>query len=357
VIDFTSSLYLGFRHSREELPGWPFLTAGKPAALWEPELARTVARQAAALQGAESGLVSTSTLHLFWDVLGWLADRRYRVHLDAGAYPIARWGVERAAGRGAPVARFRHYDANHLERSLGSDTGGRNVGGPPVVVADGFCPACGKLAPLADYLQCVRRRRGLLLIDDTQALGIFGAGASPADPYGRGGGGSLRAAGMEGEDDVIAISSLAKAFGTPLAVLTGSRRLVLSFDAASQTRMHCSPPSLAVLTAARHALLRNQRDGDRLRRRLRALVQALRSQLPYEIAHEGLFPVQTVESAKAEALHGQLLSHGIQTVLRASTSGRPDYLTILLTAAHSLAEVQTLTRTLQNTAEMLCPQL
>src|SRR5262249_58173794 len=105
---------------------------------------------------------------LFWDVLGWLADRRFRVHMDAGAYPIARWGMERAAARGAPVIRFRHYDAAQLERSLRN-----SMARPPVVVVDGFCPACGRRAPLAEYLQCVRRRRGLLLIDDTQALGIF----------------------------------------------------------------------------------------------------------------------------------------------------------------------------------------
>ena len=349
MIDFTSSLYLGFRHGREELPAWQFLTPGKPAALWEPELARDVARSTAAMQGCESGIVSTSTLHLFWDVLGWLADRRYHVYLDSGAYPIAKWGVERAAGRGAAVARFRHYNANHLEWSMRNSNSGQ-----PVVVVDGFCPACGKLAPLADFLQCVRRRRGLLLIDDTQSLGIFGTGASAVDPFGRGGGGSLRAAGLHEEEDVMSISSLAKAFGAPLAVLAGARRLVLDFDGASQTRVHCSPPSLAALNAALHALALNRAEGDSRRRRLAVLVQLLRSRLPRSIAQQGIFPVQTISDPCAEGLHRHLTAQGIQTVLGASPQCRAAWLTILVNATHTALQVQTLTETLQNIPEATC---
>ena len=349
MIDFTSSLYLGFRHASEDLPSWQFLTPGKPAALWEPDLARDVAQSTAALQGCESGVVSTSTLHLFWDVLGWLADSRYHVYLDGGAYAIAHWGAERAASRGTPVARFRHYDANRLEWSLRNSTSGR-----PVVIADGFCPACGKLAPLADFLQCVRRRRGLLLIDDTQSLGIFGTGASALDPYGRGGGGSLRAASLHEEEDVISISSLAKAFGAPLAVLSGSRGQMLNFTEASQTRVHCSPPSIAVLSAAREALARNRAEGDARRRRLAALVNLLRSKLAGSFAHEGAFPVQTISDPCAGGLHSHLTARGIHTVLRAPPQGRPEYLTILITAAHTASQVQILTATLQNIPEATC---
>ena len=349
MIDFTSSLYLGFRHGSQELPPWQFLTPGKPAALWEPDLARDVAQSTAALQGCESGVVSTSTLHLFWDVLGWLADSRYHVYLDGGAYAIAHWGAERAASRGTPVARFRHYDANRLEWSIRNSATGR-----PVVVADGFCPACGKLAPLADFLKCVRRRRGLLLIDDTQSIGIFGTGASAVDPYGRGGGGSLRAAGLQEEDDVISISSLAKAFGAPLAVLAGSRRQVQGFNEASQTRVHCSPPSIAVLSAAHKALERNRSEGDARRRRLAGLVHLLRSKLPRAFAHDGVFPVQTIAHPRAAGLHSRLTARGIHTVLRASPEGRPTYLTILITAAHTASQVQNLTNTLQNISEPTC---
>jgi 8-amino-7-oxononanoate synthase len=222
------------------------------------------------------------------------------------------------------------------------------------VVADGFCPACGKLAPLGEFLQCVRRRRGLLLIDDTQSLGIFGTGASAADPYGRGGGGSLRAAGLQEEEDVISISSLAKAFGAPLAVLAGSRRQMLDFDQASQTRVHCSPPSIAVLNAAFQALARNRVEGNSRRRHVAALVHLLRSSLPGSFSHEGIFPVQTISHPCAGEFHRRLTAGGIQTVLRASPQGLPADLTILITAAHTARQVRTLTTTLQNIPEPTC---
>ena len=99
MIDFTSALYLGFRHACGDLTPWASLTAGKPAALFEPDLAREIGANTAALQGCEAGLVAPSTLHLYWDLFGWLSHHAIRIYLDGGAYPISRWGVERAEER------------------------------------------------------------------------------------------------------------------------------------------------------------------------------------------------------------------------------------------------------------------
>lgn len=49
------------------------------------------------MQGCEMATLSSSTLHLFWDLFGALARGRVAIYMDAGTYPIARWGVERAA--------------------------------------------------------------------------------------------------------------------------------------------------------------------------------------------------------------------------------------------------------------------
>ena len=40
--------------------------------------------------------------------------------MDAGTYPIARWGVKRAAARGILVEDFPHYDPDALRRRLAS---------------------------------------------------------------------------------------------------------------------------------------------------------------------------------------------------------------------------------------------
>jgi 8-amino-7-oxononanoate synthase len=191
-----------------------------------------------------------------------LGRRRVTIYVDAGTYPIARWGVARAAARGIPVSKFAHYDAQALQRKLRSDGYARSL-----LVTDGFCPGCGKAAPLPDYLDNVRKSGGLLIVDDTQALGIFGRSPGPDAPYGRQGGGMLPRFQIAG-DDILVVSSLAKAFGTPLALLSGGQEAVEQFKAKSETRVHCSPPSLAAIRAAEHAILVNRQCGDLLRQRL-----------------------------------------------------------------------------------------
>src|SRR5215469_12818529 len=118
MLDFASALYLGMRHPSRSLRPWSSLTAGVPAVLAEVPQSRHVAQEIAVLEGCKAGTLGTSTLHLFWDVFGILAGKRARIYVDAGAYPTARWGVERAAARGAMVRNFRHHDADALRRLL-----------------------------------------------------------------------------------------------------------------------------------------------------------------------------------------------------------------------------------------------
>ena len=119
----------------------------------------------------------------------------------------------------------------------------------PVVVADGFCPACGRAAPVPAYLDLLKSSRGWLVIDDTQALGILGHSPGPQAPLGRGGGGTLRWYGAPAER-VVTISSLAKGFGVPVAMLGGPRDFVERFNRLSKTRVHCSGISWVELHAA-----------------------------------------------------------------------------------------------------------
>jgi 8-amino-7-oxononanoate synthase len=271
VLDFTSSSYLGLRHPSWTLKPWSRLTTGAPAALAEPCSARAVAAGLARLAGAERAVLATSTLHVFFDLFVTLGAADLSCYVDAGAYPIAVWGAERAAGQGALVRRFPHRDVAALGQMLRDRaTAGRR----PVVVADGLCPGCGLLAPVHDYLSVLRRYGGLLVLDDTQAMGLLGAAPGTFPPYGRGGGGTLRMTGLA-PPDVLTVSSLAKAFGVPVAFLAGPAALVDGYEQLSETRVHCSPPSLAHISAAEHALRVNATLGDSQRERLADLLSRL----------------------------------------------------------------------------------
>jgi len=340
VLDFTSALYLGLRHPSGSLRPWPQLTTGVPAALAAPPEADAIAQQVATLQGCQRGLLGPSTFHLFWDLFGMLARQPVAIYVDAEAYPIARWGVERAAARGVPVREFAHHDGEALARKLEQDACAKLR---PVVLTDGFCPACGKSAPLPAYRAVLRARGGWLIVDDTQALGIFGHTPGPDAPYGRDGGGMLAWFDIN-EPNVLAVSSLAKGFGAPLAVLSGSRSAVGHFEQNSETRMHCSPPSIAAIRAAEHALTVNRAHGNGLRLRLAAAVRRFRARAAHAGLRftGGLFPVQTlapVLGMNPIQVYERLLQRGVQAVLHRARKGRALQLSFLITARHLPQEI------------------
>lgn len=336
MADFTSALYLGFRHPSHRLAPWTALTGGRPAVLAEPPGAVAVSAGLAALMGTQEALLLPSTLHLFMDLFALLATPGTVIWQDAGAYPIARWGAARAAAAGVAVQTFRHHDPAALAGLLA------RVRGRPVVLTDGLCPNCGRLAPLAEYLALVRRHRGLLVIDDTQALGVLGAGPCAARPYGEGGGGVARHLGLRGPELLIG-ASLAKGFGVPVAVLAGDGALLRRFAARSATRLHCSPPSAAVIAGAARALALNQATGEARRQQLLSRVRRLRAGLAGLGlgADGGAFPIQTlrpVPGVAAALLYRRLLNRGVR-VLPLRAQGGAGRIGLLLSAAHRDREI------------------
>src|SRR5258705_8529667 len=171
MLDFTSVLSLGFHHPHPARGGWAQLTTGRPAALEAAQKAEPVAQRLARLLRCERAALAPSTLHLYWDLFDLLARDHIAIYVDAGTYPIARWGIERAAAKGVRTATFPTHDSAALEYLLYRD---RQEGFRPVVVTDGICPETGRTAPLPDYLRLVREWGGYLVVDDTQALGILG---------------------------------------------------------------------------------------------------------------------------------------------------------------------------------------
>ena len=205
------------------------------------------------------------------------------------------------------------------------------------MITDGWCPRCGKYPPLGDWIRALAPSGGLLVIDDTQALGLFGRLASPESPFGRGGGTPLHLR-LPFRHTVL-VASLAKAFGAPLAVLAAEGEFVERFQERSATRMHSSPPSEADLAAADHALVVNRRCGDSLRRRLADLIRRFRRNLERLGLRPGpgFFPVQSLRTpgiVSPATLYARLARGGIRALLlREDPPHRMD-LAFVLTARH-----------------------
>lgn len=338
MVDYTSALYLALNHPHAALTPWRALTEGVPAALREPAGVARLARAVASLVGGEEALVWPSTLHLFWDVTSALAERGKAVFVDACAYPIASWGALSAAIKGASVVRFGHHDPSSLGEAL-DRRGARD----PIVITDGLCAGCGRSPPLARYRALVEERRGWLVLDDTQAIGVLGEGPCPEAPYGRGGGGSLRRQGITSER-VIWAGSLAKGFGAPIAALSGASEVMRRIARDAPTRVHTSPPNAASIAAANRALAINAVSGDVRRLRLAENVRALRACL-FSMGlgpSGGAFPIQHVTLGSGAAtmrLYERLTQRGVQTALTRARCKAGTAITWLVNASHTARDV------------------
>jgi len=345
--DFTSALYLGMLHAHEALYPWQQMTTGRPAVLEPSTRADRLADRLALMVGCESAVLATSTLHIFWDLFDILASESVAIHLDAGSYPIVRWGVERVAAKGVRSTTFKKHDPVALQANLHRAP---DVTRRPVVVTDGVCPLTGRTAPLREYMRIVRKFGGLLIIDDTQGFGIFGHDPTDALPYGGDGAGTPAWCGVAGQE-LIVVSSLAKAFGAPVAVIAGSRHWIDKFKAASLTRLHCSPPSMAAISAAENALAINAAEGFARRNRLLELVRIFKRGMRGigVITQGGLFPVQTLTrpaGSDAVVLYTQLLQDGVRTVLRRASNGGRAAVTFILNCLHTNFEIDRALRAL-----------
>ncbi|HJV02548.1 MAG TPA: 8-amino-7-oxononanoate synthase [Burkholderiaceae bacterium] len=329
MADFSSALYLGLRHPSAAFDGWPALTLGRPAALEEAPGAREVATDLARLMGSEAALLLPSTLHLFWDLFGVLAQQPLSLLVDGGAYPIARWGAQRAVLQGASMQVFPRGAARVAGRLARQAA---QAGRRPLILADGYCPGAGAGPPLASYARIAAVWNGYLVLDDTQVLGVKG----------RQGGGSLRLPGVTGQR-VLVGASLAKGFGAPLAVLAGSAALVGGLASRSEVRRHCSPPSVAVIAAAARALAINRACGGWLRACLWRNVARFRTGAARRGMRccGGAFPVQTLPLPSWAApvrLQAALAERGIHAV--AQRAGRRGALTFLLRADHRPEQIE-----------------
>jgi 8-amino-7-oxononanoate synthase len=335
VIDLTSSLYLGLRHPGASLPEWDTFTLGVPAALQEPPAAAAVGQRLRRLIGTAAARVATSTLHAFVDLGAALSTEPISLGIDTAAYPLGRFGLGQVVrATGAPVTFVAHYDAPSAARWAQRMRAWRLR---PILLVDGVCPSCGRAAPLAALCDALSASRGLVVLDDTQAVGLLGRNTGDHHSWGHGGGGSVPHAG--GPAEAVVVASLAKALGAPLAVIAGSEDIVRRTRQQGLTWAHASPPSTPVLLAALRGLEVNDRQGDALRRRLLANITTLQRSLSERgVAFQGgCFPVQRLPvdtSHEALRLCERLAARGVRGVpLSGGCRGRPA-VGLIVTASH-----------------------
>ena len=192
---------------------------------------------------------------------------------------------------------YRHGDLEHLAWGLQGASGRGSL-----IVTDGVFSMDGDVAPLAELLELARRYGCRLLVDEAHATGTVG-------PDGRG---SVAAAGLSGEVDVV-VGTLGKALGSYGAYVCATAETVDFLVNAARPFIFSTappPPSVAAAAAALDLVSadrveRLQANADRFRRALAA------AGLDTGASRTQIVPVEVGEAEPTMALCERLLEAGV----------------------------------------------
>lgn len=333
--DFTSALFLGQHHPSGGLRPWTELTTGVPAVLRELPEAEKLASAIAEQQQAELGLVARSALHGMMDVLQALPRPGDLLLVDEGAYPLSQWACKAAQSRGVRVVAYPHFRPPAVVPQ-----------GRTWLVTDGWCQGCGRPAPLPRLQSLAGKTGGQVIVDDSLAFGVLGR-RSLDGGFGDGTG-TVRWAGVK-HDGVVWLASLAKAYGTPVTVITGDQSTITRLARHGGNRLHSSPPSAADLGAGLNAI------GDSRILRLRARLWRLTRWLRHAFSSLGLpllglpFPIvgTLVDSLPlARQWRSGLAQRGVQALVQLPRCQSGSVLSAVVRADHSQADLDRLVRSL-----------
>jgi 8-amino-7-oxononanoate synthase len=231
---------------------------------------------------------------------------------------------------GAETFVYRHADTEHLEWGLR-----RAAGRASLIVTDGVFSMDGDLAPLEELSILARRHRCRLMVDEAHATGCLGPG----------GRGSVAAAGLTGEVDVI-VGTLGKALGGYGAYVCGTRDLADFLVNSARPFIFSTappPPAVAAASAALELLEERPQRVDRLRANAAALRAGLRSEGLEPLGDETqIVPLVVGEAGDAMALCERLLEEGVfaQAIRPPTVPPGTCRLRLTVMATHRVAELR-----------------
>jgi 8-amino-7-oxononanoate synthase len=199
----------------------------------------------------------------------------------------------------AETFAYRHCDLDHLEWGLRKAQGRGSL-----IVTDGVFSMDGDLAPIEDLVGLSRRYDCRLMVDEAHATGAIGPG----------GRGSVAAAGLCGEVDVV-IGTLGKALGSYGAYVCASSELVDYLINVARPFIFSTappPPTVAAAIAALELLESNPHRVERLQSNARTMRDALLAEgLPLGPSETQIVPVMVGDPEATVQLSERALERGI----------------------------------------------
>jgi glycine C-acetyltransferase/8-amino-7-oxononanoate synthase len=194
---------------------------------------------------------------------------------------------------------YRHRDVEHLAWGL-REAGTR----ASLIVTDGLFSMDGDVAPLPELVELARRHSCLLMVDEAHATGALGPG----------GRGSVAAAGLSGEVDVV-MGTLGKALGSYGAYVCAGRELTELLLNTARTFVFSTapPPPVAAASMAALTLLESHPHRvERLAENAATLRRALAAEgLAVSASESQILPVAVGDADRTMELCERALERGV----------------------------------------------
>jgi glycine C-acetyltransferase/8-amino-7-oxononanoate synthase len=287
---------------------------------------RELERRLAAFKGYESALLFGSGYLANTGTIATLTGRGEAIFSDELNHASIVDGCRLSR---AETFVYRHLDLEHLEWCL------RRAGGrASLIVSDGLFSMDGDAAPIAELWELARRHGCRLMIDEAHATGALGPG----------GRGTVAAAGLSGEVDVV-IGTLGKALGSYGAYVCAEERLVdYLLNGARPFVFSTAPPPPAV--AAALAALEELEESPQLVERLHAnagvLVEALADHGLATGSRTQIVPLRVGDAGTTMRLCEALLERGAfaQGIRPPTVPAGTSRLRLSVMASHQPAELR-----------------
>jgi glycine C-acetyltransferase/8-amino-7-oxononanoate synthase len=225
---------------------------------------------------------------------------------------------------------YDHCDVDHLEWGL-REAGGRGA----LIVTDGVFSMDGDVAPLAEIVELAHRYDARVMVDDAHGLGALGPG----------GRGSVAAAGLEEEVDIV-VGTLGKALGSYGAYACTSRTMAKYLINTARSLIFSTalpPPAVAAAGAALDLLLEEPRRVERLQRNATIMREALVGQgMATGESSTQVIPLVVGEADDAVQVCERALEKGIfaQAIRPPTVPEGSSRLRLAVMASHTRAELQ-----------------
>ena len=231
---------------------------------------------------------------------------------------------------------YRHRDVDHLQWGLAKAAGRGSL-----IVTDGVFSMDGDVAPLTEIVELARRYDARLLVDEAHATGAFGPG----------GRGTVAAAGLDDEVDVV-VGTLGKALGAYGAYACCDATMARYLVNTARTLIYSTalPPPVAAAAKAALELLAEQ---PRLVERLQRNAEVLRDELAARGVDTGSSSTQVVplvvgESQSALEASRHALDRGVfaQAIRPPTVADGTARLRLAVMASHTTSELRAAARIL-----------